>query len=84
MEGSFIVSLAGRKNDNLLKKINSSYEFMFVTSNGNEFEKITEIVSKNHIRPLVNERNFKLEDFNEVLDYFLNSKPKGKIVFIND
>ena len=57
---------------------------MFVISNGNELEKITEIVSKNHIRPLVNERNFKLEDFNEVLDYFLNSKPKGKIVFIND
>ncbi len=24
------------------------------------------------------------EDFNEVLDYFLNSKLKGKIVFIND
>ena len=41
-------------------------------------------MSKNHIRPLVNERNIKLEDFNEVLDYFLNSKPKGKIVFIND
>ena len=57
---------------------------MFVTSNGNELEKITEIVSKNHIRPLVNERNFKLEDFNEVLDYFLNGKSKGKIVFIND
>ena len=57
---------------------------MFVTSNGNELEKITEIVSKNHIRPLVNERNFKLEDFKEVLDYFLNVKPKGKIVFIND
>ena len=32
----------------------------------------------------INERNFKLEDFNEVLDYFLNGKPKGKIVFIND
>ena len=43
---------------------------MFVTSNGNELEKITEIVSKNHVRPLVNERNFKLEDFNEVLDCF--------------
>ena len=57
---------------------------MFATSKGNELEKITEIVSKNHIRPLVNERNIKLEDFNEVLDYFLNSKPKGKIVFIND
>lgn len=84
MERSFIVSLAGGKNYNLLKKINGSYEFMFVTSNGNELEKITEIVSKNHIRPLVNERNIKLEDFNEVLDYFLNSKPKGKIVFIND
>ena len=54
---------------------------MFVTSNGNELEKITEIVSKNHIRPLVKERNFRLEDFNEVLDYFLNGKPKGKIVF---
>lgn len=77
-------NLSGRKNDNLLKKINGSYEFMFVTSNGNELEKITEIVSKNHVRPLVNERNFKLEDFNEVLDYFLNDKPKGKIVFIND
>ena len=57
---------------------------MFVTSNDNELEKITEIVSKNHIRPLVNERDFKLEDFNEVLAYFLNGKPKGKIVFIND
>ena len=57
---------------------------MSVTSNGNEHEKITEIVSKNHIRPLVNERNFKLENFNEVLDYFLNGKSKGKIVFIND
>ena len=57
---------------------------MYVTSNGNELEKITEIVSRSHIRPLVNERNIKLEDFNEVLDYFLNSKPKGKIVFIND
>ena len=41
-------------------------------------------MSKNHIRPLVNERNFKLEDFYEVLDHFLNGKPKGKIVFIND
>ena len=41
-------------------------------------------MSKNHIRSLVNERNIKLEDFNEVLDYFLNSKPKGKIVFINN
>ena len=57
---------------------------MFFTSNDNELEKITEIVSKNHIRPLVNERNFKLEDFNEVLDYFLNGKSKVKIVFIND
>ena len=57
---------------------------MFVISNGNELKKITEIVSKNHIRPLVNERNFKLEDFNEVLDYFLNGKSKVKIVFIND
>lgn len=57
---------------------------MFVTSNGNELEKITEIVSKNHVCPLVNERNFKLEDFNEVLDYFLSGKPKSKIVFIND
>ena len=80
----FLFSLSGRKNDNLLKKINGSYEFMFVTSNGNELEKITEIVSKNHVRPLVNERNFKLKDFNEVLNYFLNGKPKGKIVFIND
>ncbi len=77
-------SLSGRKNDNLLKKINGSYEFIFVTSNGNELQKITEIVSKDHVRPLVNERNFKLEDFNEVLDYFLNGKPKDKIVFIND
>ena len=76
--------LKGKIIINLLKKINGSYEFMFVTSNGNELEKITEIVSKNHIRPLVNERSFKLEDFNEVLDYFLNGKPKGKIVFIND
>lgn len=79
-----LFSLAGSKFDKLLNKNGCSYDFIFVQSNKKELEEVTNIVIKNNIVPATDSHNWKLEEFNEALKYYLEGKAKGKIVFVLD
>lgn len=76
-----LFTIDGQKYDKLAKKQGQSYEFMFVKENGEELKYITNIVEANKIHPTTDSNEWKIDNFEEALNYFNSKKAKGKIVF---
>lgn len=79
-----LFTIAGQKYDKLAKKQGKSYEFMFVKENGEELKYITKIVEDNKIHPATDPNEWKIDNFEETLNYFYSKKAKGKILFTFD
>lgn len=75
-----LFTLAGSKYDKLAKKENKKYKFLFVKANGIQLEKVTEIIEKNNILPVIDNHIFKLEDTNNALKLLKQGGINGKII----
>lgn len=76
----FLFSLAGSKYDKAAAKQSKTYEFMFVQANGEQLDKITEIVAQKDIRPKTSEQKYTLEDGMKAVLAVKNGTSKGKPV----
>lgn len=70
----------GAKYDKKAKKKGVEYRFIFVRSDGTQLKKITEIVEKNNIVPLLHPQLFTINDINYALELVANGRPKGKVI----
>lgn len=75
-----LFSLAGAKYDKLAKKEEKEYRFIFVRADGEQLEKITQIVEENNIIPLIDSRIFTIEEAGEALKLVANGKTNGKVI----
>lgn len=75
-----LFSLAGVKYDKEAAKQHKKYKFLFVRADGTQLQKITEIIEKNNIKPVIHENIFKLEQINDALNLLANGHINGKIV----
>lgn len=79
-----LFTLAGSKYDKLAEKENKTYRFLFVRADGSQLQKVTEIIEKNNITPLIDEHIFSLEQVNEALNLLKNGNINGKIIIDMD
>lgn len=70
----------GAKFDKKAKQKDIEYRFIFVRSDGTQLKKITGIVEKNDIVPLLHSQSFTLNDINKALELVANGRPKGKVI----
>lgn len=75
-----LFSLAGVKYDNLAKKEEKEYRFIFVRADGEQLKEITRIVEENNIVPSIDSRIFTIEEANEALKLVANGKTNGKVI----
>ncbi|OUN70549.1 oxidoreductase [Barnesiella sp. An55] len=75
-----LFTLAGSKYDSAAKKQSKEYRFMFVRSDGEQLQKITEIVEKKHITPAVDSHVYTLSQVNEALQRMAQGGLDGKII----
>jgi NADPH:quinone reductase-like Zn-dependent oxidoreductase len=61
------------------KRRNISYSFLFMTANGAQLEKITSLIERDVMRPVI-DRVFPFERTNEALAYVETGRAKGKVV----
>lgn len=73
--------LAGRKFDNMSKRYNVHYDFIFVQSNGTQLQEVADIFSKLEVKPSI-DTVFEFRDINKALDKIENGRSKGKTVII--
>lgn len=75
-----LFSLAGAKYDKEAEKQGKKYKFLFVRPDGEQLKKITEIVEKNNIKPVLHEKIFDIEQTNDALNLLANGHINGKII----
>lgn len=75
-----IFSLAGSKFDQKAKKKGVQYRFIFVRADGQQLEKVTEIIEENNIVPAIEPANFTIDKINDALKLVADGHPKGKVV----
>lgn len=75
-----LFSLAGAKYDKEAANQGKKYKFLFVRSDGAQLQKITEIVEKNNIKPVLHEKIFNLEQTNDALNLLAHRHINGKII----
>lgn len=75
-----LFSAAGAKYDRAAESQGKEYRFMFVHSDGEQLDKITEIVEKNHLVPAVDPHEFTLEQANEALQLVDKGRLNGKVI----
>lgn len=75
-----LFSLAGAKYDKEAANQGKKYKFLFVRSDGAQLQKITEIVEKNNIKPVLHEKIFNLEQTNDALNLLAHGHINGKII----
>lgn len=61
------------------KRRGIDYSFLFMTANGAQLEKITALVEKGVIRPVI-DKVFALEDAAKAIEYLETGRAKGKVV----
>lgn len=74
-----IFQLISNKIEKLSKKNNQKYHFLFVKSNGNQLDEITNILNEIKLRPSI-DRIFEFEKINEAFEYLERNSVKGKII----
>lgn len=75
-----LFALAGAKFDKAAQKEGKEYRFLFVRADGNQLQKVTEIVEKKHIMPDVDTHIFSLSQTNEAIRLVMQGKLDGKVV----
>lgn len=75
-----LFTLAGRKYDKAAKMQGKEYRFIFVHSDGEQLQKITQIVEKNHIVPAVDPHTFTIEQANDALKLVAQGSINGKVI----
>ena len=75
-----LFTLAGSKYDKTAKKQGKEYRFLFVRSDGVQLQKITEIVEKQQIKPVVDARIFSLDQAKEALELVAKGSLNGKVI----
>lgn len=75
-----LFSMAGAKFDKAAAKQGKDYRFLFVRADGAQLKKITEIIEKNNITPLINEHIFRLNEVDNALNLLKKGGINGKIV----
>lgn len=75
-----LFALAGAKLDKAAQKEGKEYRFLFVRADGDQLQKITEIVEKEHIMPDVDSHAFSLAQTNEAIRLVAKGKLDGKVV----
>ncbi|WP_329608922.1 NADP-dependent oxidoreductase [Lentilactobacillus sp. SPB1-3] len=65
---TILFGVVGRKLDKIARKHQVEYRFIFVRSNGQQLEKITEIVEKNNIIPQIDSHEFSLDQIQSALE----------------
>ena len=75
-----LFTLAGSKYDKAAKKQGKEYRFVFVRSDGAQLGKITEIVEKRQVKPMVDSRVFSLDQANEALQLVAKGQLNGKVI----
>ena len=71
--------LAGCKFDQLAKKYNIHYHFIFVQSNGRQLQEVADIFEQLKIKPSI-DTVYSFEEVNKALDKVANGRSKGKTV----
>ncbi len=77
---TILFSLAGRKLDQIARKKDSVYRFIFVRADGQQLQKITKIVAENQIVPTIDEHVFDIDHINNALELVAHGKTRGKVV----
>jgi NADPH:quinone reductase-like Zn-dependent oxidoreductase len=75
-----LFSLAGLKNDRIARKYGVEYRFIFVYSNREQLEKITDMVEKRNLRPQIDTRTFDISQVNEALSLVATGRTDGKVI----
>lgn len=75
-----LFTLAGSRYDKEAQKQGKEYRFVFVRSDGEQLQKITEIVEQQQVKPAVDPRIFSLEQAEEALRLVANGPLHGKVV----
>lgn len=75
-----LFAVAGAKIDKKAKQHDVTYHFIFVQANGQQLQKITEIVEKENIVPAIDPHEFTLDEVNEALLLVRDGHPNGKVV----
>lgn len=75
-----LFTLAGSKYDKAAAKQGKEYRFLFVRSDGDQLQKITEIVEKQHIIPVVDSRVFSLSQADDALKLVAEGPLNGKVI----
>lgn len=74
-----LFGLAAHKIEQMAKKRNQHYHFIFVQANGKQLEKAANILEKNQIRPEVG-TIYTLDQVNEALEDVAQRKSNGKVL----
>lgn len=72
-----LFKFAGLKFDNMAKKNNQKYYFVFVESNGIQLNQVSKIFEENKIKPSIDEI-YELKDINKALKKVASGGSKGK------
>lgn len=75
-----LFTLAGSKYDKAAQKQGKEYRFLYVRSNGEQLDKVTEIIEEQQVRPAIDPRVFSLDQVNEALQLVANGKLDGKVM----
>ena len=75
----WLLSLVGLSLDRQAKRVEATYDFLFVQANGSQLKRITELIEKLGIRPTIS-KVFTLEEANEALQSIDKSTSLGKTV----
>lgn len=77
---TILFGLAGHKLDKLARQHDSLYRFIFVRADGQQLQKVTQIVEANNIVPAIDKRVFDINHINEALQLVAHGKTTGKVV----
>lgn len=75
-----LFALAGAKLDRMVRKQGKEYRFMFVRSDGSQLRRVSEIVERRKLRPVIDSRHFSLDDVRDALELVTTGHPEGKVV----
>lgn len=75
-----LFTLVGNKYNRIAQKQGKEYRFLFVRSDGAQLQKITKIMEKYQIKPIVDSHIFSLNQANEALQLVAKGELNGKVI----
>ncbi len=75
-----LFGLTGAKLDRMSRKQGREYRFMFVRADGSQLRRVSKIVERRKLRPVIDSRCFALDDVRDALELVAAGHPDGKVV----